>query len=202
MALFAYTRAADTATSPWRHLPNAITLVRIALVVPLIGTVRGHDFRAALLIVAIAGASDALDGFLARQFGWRSWLGGVLDPLADKLLLIACFVSLHLAGVLPAWLMWLVVGRDLVIVAGATAYHFLIGRVVPQPSMLAKITTCTQIVCALAVLVHLSGVFDLPPALLAALLAATALATVASGVHYVLVWSRKALQAPRRERHE
>ena len=172
MALFANTSAADTATSPWRHLPNAITLVRIALVVPLIGTVRGHDFRAALIVVAIAGASDALDGFLARQCGWRSWLGGVLDPLADKLLLIACFVSLYVAGVLPAWLMWLVVGRDLVIVAGATAYHFLIGRVVPQPSILAKLTTCIQIICVLGVLVHLSGVFDLAPAFIDALLAA------------------------------
>ncbi len=202
MPLFANTSAPDTATSTWRHLPNAITLVRIALVVPLIGTVRGHDFRAALIVVAIAGASDALDGFLARQYGWRSWLGGVLDPLADKLLLIACFVSLYVAGVLPAWLMWLVVGRDLVIVAGATAYHFLIGRVVPQPSILAKVTTCIQIACVLGVLVHLSGVFDLPPAFIDALLATTALATVASGAHYVFVWSRKALQAPRSGRRE
>lgn len=190
------------ATSPWRHLPNAITLVRVALVVPLIGTVRGHDFRAALIVAAVAGGSDALDGFLARRFGWRSWLGGVLDPLADKLLLIACFVSLYLAGVLPAWLMWLVVGRDLVIVAGATAYHFLLGRVVPQPSMLAKITTCIQIVCVLGVLVHLSGVFDLPPALTDVLFALTALATVASGAHYVFIWSRKALQAVRTRRRE
>jgi cardiolipin synthase len=201
MALFANNPAPDMATSSWRHLPNAITLVRAALVVPLVWTIAQHAFDAALIIVAIAGASDALDGFLAKRYGWQSWLGGVLDPIADKLVLIACFVSLCLAHVLPGWLMWLVVGRDLVIASGATAYHFLIGRVIPLPSILSKITTCIQIVCVLALLVNLSSVFDLPPALIDLSFALTALATLASGVHYVFVWSRKALVARRQGRH-
>lgn len=185
--------------SPWRHLPNAITLARIALVAPLVWLIAHHHFDGALVLVAVAGASDALDGLLAKRFGWRSWLGGVLDPVADKMLLIACFISLDLAGVIPSWLMWLVVGRDIVIAAGATAYHFLIGRVVPQPSVLSKITTFVQIVCVLALLLKLSGALPLPDAFDETLIWLTALATVASGVHYVVVWSGKALEAKRKE---
>ena len=185
--------------SVWRHLPNAITLTRIALVAPLVWLIANHRFEGALIVVAIAGASDALDGLLAKRFGWRSWLGGVLDPLADKVLLIASFVSLDLANVIPDWLMWLVVGRDLVIALGATAYHFLIGRVVPQPSVLSKITTFIQIICVLALLLKLSGVLPLPDGVADALIWLTALATVASGVHYIVTWSRKALRAKRKE---
>ena len=185
--------------SLWRYLPNAITLARIALVAPLVWLIANHRFEAALIIVAVAGASDALDGLLAKRYGWQSWLGGVLDPLADKLLLVACFVSLDLAGAIPDWLMWLVVGRDLVIAAGATAYHFLIGRVVPQPSLLSKITTFIQIVCALALLLKLSGLLPLPDSIDETLIWLTALATAASGVHYVTVWSYRALEARHRE---
>jgi cardiolipin synthase len=185
--------------SVWRHLPNAITLTRIALVAPLVWLIAHHRFEGALILVAIAGASDALDGLLAKRFGWHSWLGGVLDPLADKILLIACFVSLDLAGAIPDWLMWLVVARDLTIAAGATAYHFLIGRVAPQPSVLSKITTFVQIVCVLALLLQLSRVLALPDEIAVTLLWLTALATAASGAHYVVVWSRKAVQARRRE---
>lgn len=185
--------------SRWRHLPNAITLARIVLVVPLVWLIASHRFEAALIVVAVAGASDALDGLLAKRCGWQSWLGGVLDPLADKLLLVACFVSLDLADAIPDWLMWLVVGRDFVIAAGATAYHLLIGRVVPQPSLLSKLTTFIQIVCALALLLKLSGLLPLPDAVDDTLIWLTALATVASGMHYVVVWSHKALEARRRE---
>ena len=188
-----------TPLSPWRHLPNAITLARVALVIPLVWTIAQRQFDAALIIVAIAGFTDALDGFLAKRCGWQSWLGGVLDPIADKLLLIACFVSLSIVGALPGWLMGLVVGRDLVIAVGAAAYHYLIGFVTPQPSILSKITTCIQITMVLAVLVDLTSWFSLPQSLLAALGWLTTLATIVSGVHYVVVWSRKALHAKRRE---
>jgi len=190
---------APNTLSVWRHLPNAITLARIALVAPLVWLIAHHRFEGALVLVAIAGASDALDGLLAKRFGWRSWLGGVLDPLADKMLLIACFVSLDLAAVIPSWLMWLVVGRDVVIAAGATAYHFLIGRVVPQPSVLSKITTFIQIICVLALLLKLSGALPLPDAIDETLIWLTASATVVSGLHYVAIWSGKALDAKRKE---
>ncbi len=176
----------------WRHLPNAITFARIGLVFPLVWFIWQHDFDRALITVAIAGASDAVDGLLAKRCGWQSWLGGVIDPLADKLMLLSCFISLNVAGVLPAWLMWLALARDLVIVAGALAYHVLIGRVVPQPSALSKATTCLQIVLVLALLINHGSWFGLPLALTNFLIWITAVATIASGLHYVYVWSRKA----------
>jgi cardiolipin synthase (CMP-forming) len=184
-----------TAPTVWRHLPNAITFARIGLVVPLVWFIWTHDFNSALITVAVAGASDALDGLLAKRYGWQSWLGGVIDPLADKLMLLSCFVSLNFAGVLPAWMMWLALSRDVVIVAGALAYHFLIGRVIPQPSVLSKVTTCLQIVLVLALLINHSSWFELPAVLTTALIWITAVATFCSGAHYVYVWSRKAWAA-------
>ena len=186
--------------SPWRHLPNALSGARMLLVVPLAWMIREAHYDAALLVAAIAGASDALDGWLAKHFGWQSWLGGVLDPIADKLMLVACFVSLGMTGAHPAWLTWLVVGRDVVIVAGAVAYHNLIGRISAQPTRLSKFTTCIQIGYVLAQLVHLTAWIDLPQAWLTAWIWLTAASTLASGVQYVVVWSGKALRERATER--
>jgi cardiolipin synthase len=178
-------------TSPWRHLPNLLTVLRMLLVVPLAWLIQDRHYDAALLIAACAGATDALDGLLAKHYGWQSWLGGVLDPLADKLMLLACFLSLGVIGAQPMWLVWLVIGRDVVIVAGAAAYHFLIGRLSAEPTPLSKVTTVIQIVYVLAQLLHLTAWFDLP-LLTSALMWATVACTIASGVQYVVVWSLKA----------
>jgi cardiolipin synthase len=183
--------AAQTA-SRWRHLPNAITLLRIVLVVPLVAVIARADFNAALILVVIAGASDALDGLLAKRFGWQSWLGGVLDPIADKTLLVACFVSLWFAGVMPAWLMGLALLRDAVILSGAVIYHFTVGRFTPEPLLTSKVTTVLQIALVVALLIDRTTWFALPATLLQMLVWATALATVVSGVQYVLLWSHKA----------
>ena len=80
------------------------------------------DFFTALVLFAVAGFSDALDGFLAKHYHWESRLGSILDPLADKLLLVASFATLTWLGLIPYWLLWLVLGRDVLIVAGALAY--------------------------------------------------------------------------------
>lgn len=186
-------------TSPWRHLPNALTALRMLLVVPLAWLIQDRHYDAALLVAACAGATDALDGLLAKHYGWQSWLGGVLDPLADKLMLLACFLSLSLIGAQPMWLAWLVIGRDVVIVAGAATYHFLVGRLSAEPSQLSKVTTVIQIVYVLAQLVHLTSWVDVP-LLTSALMWATVLCTIASGIQYVAVWSRKAQRELRAQR--
>ena len=183
--------ALPAGSSPWRHVPNVLTGIRMLLVVPLAWLIRDGYYDGALLVAAGAGASDALDGYVAKRFGWQSWLGGILDPIADKLMLMACFVSLGLVGAHPAWLTWLVVGRDVVIVAGAAAYHYLIGRLNAQPSQLSKLTTCIQIAYVLVQLLHLTSWFDLP-ALTDALMWLTVILTLASGAQYVVVWSTKA----------
>jgi len=188
----------DRSLSPWRHLPNALTGLRMLLVVPLVWLIRDGQFAGAVLVAAAAGLSDALDGWFAKRFRWQTWLGGVLDPIADKLMLVGCFVSLALIGADPAWLSGLVVGRDVVIVLGAVAYHNFVGRISAQPTLLSKWTTCIQIAFVLLELVRLSGWLALPDAALTALVWLTAACTVASGLQYVVIWSRKAARDTRR----
>jgi cardiolipin synthase len=178
-----------------RHLPNAITILRMLLVAPLAWLIHDGRFGAALGVAAIAGISDALDGFLAKRFGWQSWIGGVLDPIADKLLLVTSFLVLAFAERLPAWLAALVIGRDVVIVVGAVAYHRLIGRFEAEPSALSKLTTFVQIACVIALLVDLAGLATVPDVARNALFVATGALTAVSGVHYVVVWSARARRA-------
>ena len=175
-----------------RHLPNLITALRIALVVPLCLLILTQRWPQALFIAALAGVSDALDGLLAKRFGWQSWVGGMLDPLADKLLLIAAFITLAVVGAIPMWLSVLVVGRDLVIVAGAIAYHALIGRFDAAPTRLSKWTTVVQIVFVLYELQRLAGWLPEIDGLNRPLIVLTAALTIASGLHYVIVWGRRA----------
>jgi cardiolipin synthase len=178
-----------------RHLPNLITTLRIVLVVPMCWLIAAGRYDGALLVAALAGVSDALDGFLAKRFGWQSWIGGMLDPLADKLLLDAAFVWLALTGELPEWLAALVVGRDLVIVAGAGAYHALVGRFDAAPSRLSKLTTTAQLILVLAELLRLSGWLALPELPRAALVGLTTLLTLASGLDYIVTWGTRARRA-------
>jgi cardiolipin synthase (CMP-forming) len=184
-----------------RHLPNLITALRMLLVVPLCWLIGSGHYAGALVVAAVAGLSDAVDGWLAKRFGWQTWLGGVLDPIADKLLLIAAFLWLAIAGDVPVWLAALVIGRDLVIVGGAVAYYFLIGHFDAAPSRVSKLTTLVQIVFVLGELLRLSRLIDLPDVVRTTAVFVTAILTVASGVHYVAVWSARAWRAAHERRH-
>jgi cardiolipin synthase (CMP-forming) len=175
-----------------RHLPNLVTILRMLLVVPLCWLIDKGQYDGALIIAAAAGFSDAVDGFLAKHYGWQTWLGGILDPIADKLLLMAAFLWLALVGDMPHWLAALVIGRDLVIVGGAIAYHGLIGRFDAAPSRLSKLTTLVQIVFVLGELLRLSRWIEMPDGVRNAAIGITAVLTIASGVHYVVVWSARA----------
>ncbi|MEZ5460578.1 CDP-alcohol phosphatidyltransferase family protein [Dokdonella sp.] len=179
-----------------RHLPNLITGLRILLVWPVFWLISTSEFKLALILAAVAGLSDAIDGFLAKHFGWQSRLGGMLDPLADKLLLLACFLALTVIGILPGWFLFLVIGRDVLIVCGAVAYHNLIGPFDAQPSQLSKLTTVVQILFVLEELLRLAWFPELPGRQL--LLVLSAALTLISGLHYVLIWSLRA----RRTLHE
>jgi cardiolipin synthase len=172
-------------------LPNAITLARMALAAPLAWLILAERWQDALVVAVAAGLSDALDGLLAKRCGWQSRLGGLLDPIADKLVLSAGFVGLTVVGAVPPWLLALVIGRDLVIVAGAAAYHTLVAPLEARPSRLSKATTALQITLVPVLLVDRVAGSALPAGALAALLWATAAATLASGIHYVVAWSLK-----------
>lgn len=189
------------------NIPNLLTYGRI-LAVPLIVlcffvegklSISNTARWVALWIFVIASITDFLDGYLARIWNQTSNIGRMLDPIADKLLLTTAFVSLWLVGELPLWLVGLIVARDLVIVAGAAAYHWLIGRFDAAPSRLSKLTTTLQIVFVLVELLHLSRWLPVPDAARAVLAAATALVTLASGLHYVVIWGARARRAKRTE---
>jgi cardiolipin synthase len=176
---------------PFHHIPNLITLARILLVPPILWLVLQERFGAALLLFLVAGVSDGIDGFLAKRFGWTSWWGGILDPLADKLLLMGTVLALGWEGILPPWLVALIVLRDVVIVSGALAYHYFFEPVEATPLLISKLNTLMQIMLVLTVIFDRS-IMALPDALLTTLFAATALTTLWSGAAYVVEWSRRA----------
>lgn len=179
-----------------RQLPNTITVLRILAVAPVVWLLDQGRHDAALWLVLAAAASDALDGFLAKRFDWQTRIGGLLDPIADKLLLWACFLGLFAAGTTPGWLAALVVGRDLVILAGAIAWHWLVRPLTATPTLLSKATTLAQVLLVLAWLLHLAHGW-LPEGLLQFGIGAVAAITALSGIDYVVRWSLKA----RREWH-
>ena len=174
-----------------RWLPNAITIARLLSALPLLWLLRGQAYQAAFWLAVVAGASDALDGFLAKHFDWRSALGGMLDPLADKLLINSCFVGLWWTAHVPNWLLALIMGRDVVVLFGAWIWWRMLGAFKPTPSLLSKLTTTVQLVLAAVLLAHLAMAW-FTDAALQALILACAVLTLASGMDYVLRYGRRA----------
>jgi cardiolipin synthase len=172
------------------QLPNLITLSRIALVPALILVLKDQDYVMALVIFLVAGISDALDGFIAKRFGFTSHLGAVLDPVADKMLLVGAYVMLTILGQLPFWLVLTVVFRDLLIVGGYLVYTSLHGAVQMQPTLLSKFNTLAQIGLVVAILVHEAMRWALP-AVIEGMTWLVLVTTVTSGAHYVWVWGVK-----------
>ncbi|MCK7543317.1 CDP-alcohol phosphatidyltransferase family protein [Marinobacter bryozoorum] len=177
----------------WRWIPNGLSFLRVLLVIPFAWALASGRYRDALLLFAIAAATDGLDGFLARFFGWKSRLGAILDPLADKLLLVTTYLVLSVTGVFPFWLFLLVLGRDLVIVAGGLLFHRFVSRFDVEPSAFGKFNTLVQILAALAVMLQLAGVLLPSWTNTLALWAVTVMALI-SGGHYMTVWGLRALR--------
>lgn len=175
-----------------RFLPNLITIIRILLTAPFAWALLHGNYGLSLLLFTVAGISDGLDGFLAKHFGWISRLGAILDPLADKLLLISGFVCLGWLHLLPWWLVGLVLLRDLVIVSGAVAYYFVVGRFDMEPLLSSKLNTFSQIVLVVLVLwsAWSGGIPSFWRSLMTYWVVAT---TVVSGTIYVWIWTRRAL---------
>lgn len=168
------------------HLPNLITLARVALVPVLILLLRDQDYAAALIVFVIAGASDALDGYLAKRLNVQSRLGAMLDPAADKLLLVSAYVMLTVLGHIPFWLVLVVVFRDLLIVGGYMLYTSHAGPVKMRPSILSKLNTLMQIALVAVILAQQAAGLAWP---LAETLVYIVLATtVLSGAHYTWSW--------------
>jgi len=141
-------------------IPNLITLARILLVPVVIWAITSGEMRIAFLLFFAAGASDAVDGFLAKRFGMATELGAYLDPLADKLLLVSIFIALGARGELPSWIVIAVVSRDILIVT-AIVLSWLMGRPVSiKPFAVSKVNTLAQILLAGTVLGGLAFAID------------------------------------------
>jgi cardiolipin synthase len=137
-----------------RHLPNVLCIFRILLVYPVGHWILQGRYPEVLVLFAVAAFTDALDGFLAKRFDWTSELGRILDPLADKLLLVTSFICLSMAGFAPWWLTALVLLRDLVIGFGAMTYRVLFGALRGRPTTPSKINTFWQIAFCLGAVSH------------------------------------------------
>lgn len=179
-----------------RNIPNLLTGIRILLVAPLVYILHQEDYFLSLWIILVAGASDGLDGFLAKRYRWQSRLGSILDPIADKLLLISSFIMLTLLGHFPYWLMLLVLGRDGIIVLGAFAYHFFVGPLEMEPAPLSKLNTLCQILLIVAVIISQAPELDIFPSV-NWLIYLVAVTTFTSGMQYVWHWGRRAWRMSR-----
>ncbi|MBK7116750.1 MAG: CDP-alcohol phosphatidyltransferase family protein [Proteobacteria bacterium] len=174
-----------------RHLPNIICLVRIALIVPLLQAMVAGEQALILVLFSIAAVSDALDGYLAKRFQWTSDLGRVLDPLADKLLLVSVFITAAWLDIAPWWVATVAVTRDLVIGVGALVFRLWFGPLRGRPTIISKINTGMQILYLLALI--LASSIQIPPReVLDALAVVMVITTVASGVDYVSRFLKRA----------
>lgn len=180
-----------------RHLPNLICLARIALVWPVICALEARDYYLALALFAIAAVSDGLDGFLAKRFNWTSELGKILDPVADKLLLMAVFIVGTWNGLVPEWLAATAVARDVLIGLGAITFMLWFGPLRGRPSIISKINTLFQLSYLLGVMTNAAMGFP-PEEMVQALAIITLITTVLSGFDYMLAFTRRAWAAPAR----
>jgi cardiolipin synthase len=175
-------------------IPNIISVLRIGLVLPVVVALLHEEFVLALLLYTVAGVSDGIDGYIAKRFNCSSRLGSILDPLADKLLLVSTCVALAWLELLPLWLVIAVVVRDLLILAGAVSYHLLIGEYEMAPTLVSKLNTLAQILLGLVV-VFSAGVYSLPAALIDGLVWLVLASTLVSGADYVWTWGTRAARA-------
>lgn len=177
------------------YLPNLITLARIALVPFLIVLLQEQQFLWSLLVFLVAGLSDALDGYLAKRFNARTPLGAILDPLADKALIISAYVTLSVLLLIPFWLVVVVVFRDVIIISGYLIMTMFFGPIEMRPLLVSKLNTFVQILYILIALAALAGA-QLLQTILTPLAILVLITSVASGAAYVYIWSIKATRSP------
>jgi len=177
-----------------KYIPNMICVARIILVAPIVWSLFERRYALALGLILIAGLSDALDGYLARRFDWRTRLGGLLDPAADKFLMFAAFVTLAWIGLVPIWFSAVVVGRDIIIISGTIVYQLTVAPIHGEPTGASKLNTVLQILFVLMTISH--AWLAQPPVLALQLLGAAILATIAiSTAQYVTTGLARAKQA-------
>lgn len=171
------------------NLPNAITLLRLFAVPAVVWAIAEGQIALAFWIFLAAGVSDAVDGFIAKRFHMQSELGALLDPIADKALIVSIYVALALSGLVPGWLTLAVVVRDVLIVAAVASSWAMQRPVSIRPLIVSKLNTTAQIGFAAVMLgatgfgIPLGHAYELGLVLVATL-------TTISALAYLFEWSR------------
>lgn len=174
------------------NVPNILTLARIILTPFIVFAILEQRATLALILMAIAGITDMLDGAIARYFNQRSTVGAYMDPLADKLMLVSTMVALYMVHQVPLFLFLAVLFRDLIIIIGALAYEMITHKLEMKPTIPSKITTFLQIIFVLTALSDMA--WQLPGVQALQLITWLAFAfTCISGLQYMIVWMRKAV---------
>ena len=175
-------------------IPNLITLARLISVPAIIWLILSNKIAIAFWLFLAAGISDAVDGFIAKHFDAETELGKFLDPLADKVLLVATYLALGYTDHLATWLVILVVFRDLTIVGGALLYETVTHSLEMTPIAISKVNTVAQIILATYVLGS-NGLVGELPMVMDMLVATVTLTTVLSGGAYIFMWTKLASHA-------
>ncbi len=175
------------------NLANALTGLRLLAVLPVALLLEAGQFELAFWLFVAAGVTDALDGFVAKRLTGVTSLGAMLDPIADKLLLVGAFLVLAWQELVPAWVLGLVVARDLIIAGGALMLRARVDGFEIAPSLLGKACTFTQLLYVGAVMAAAADVTAWAPLLAASLLPLMVLLTVLSGLFYAIAALRLAM---------
>lgn len=181
----------------WKNIPNILTTLRILLIGPIGYALLTTHYAIAFYLFIIAGLSDCFDGLLARRFNWTSRYGAIIDPIADKLLLMSSFIILGFLNSLPLWLIAIVIGRDIWILCGAVAYHLVIGEPDFAPSQISKFNTFFQILLIGIMLLNL-GIFKIPAFTIQPLIYTVAIMSILSFIDYSCVWGLRAWRIRKR----
>ncbi|NBX85546.1 MAG: CDP-alcohol phosphatidyltransferase family protein [Gammaproteobacteria bacterium] len=171
-----------------RNLPNTLSFIRLFLVLPFIYFFYIGQIQTAFIIFVVAAFTDALDGWIARVFKWQSRLGLIIDPLADKILIVSCFILLGYHHILPLWIVIMVFLRDIAISGGAMIS--MVTKRLPcplNPSLLSKLNTVLQMFLILSNLLE-AAYGNIPEYLLTGLLYTVACTTICSFFHYLWLW--------------
>ena len=171
-------------------VPNVLSFARLLAVPVAVLIMLEGRFDVAFALFVIAGISDAIDGWWAKRFNARTEFGAYLDPLADKALVVSTYLTLGWLNHIPAWLVVLVVFRDLLIVGGAMVAWLMLGEFRSRPLLVSKVNTAVQIALVAAVLARLGFALDIA-LLVRALVFAAGATTVASGLAYLFQWGRR-----------
>lgn len=172
------------------NVPNLISLARLLTVPVVVWSLLAEQTVLAFWLFIAAGVSDAVDGFIAKRTGSRTVLGGFLDPLADKALLVSVYITLGRVGALPLWIVILVVSRDILIVGGAILFQTLTHSLKPEPLMVSKLNTLAQLMLAAGTLGELALGANWHKAVMF-MVWSVAATTLASGGSYIVQWSRR-----------